>query len=128
MTPLTAKQRALLEFIEQRSEQDGIVPSYQEMMEATNLKSKSGVHRIILALESRGFIRRRPAAARCLEIIRGSSSQSIVHIDVVCNERGDVIKAYSDRQALVTLVTLFSETSWKSENLPVHVRTLEAAQ
>ena len=67
---LTAKQRELLQFITVRLEQDGISPSFEEMKEALDLKSKSGVHRLISALEERGFIRRLPNRARALEVIR----------------------------------------------------------
>jgi repressor LexA len=67
---LTAKQRELLLFIDQRLKQDGISPSFDEMREALELKSKSGVHRLISALEERGFIRRLPNRARALEIVK----------------------------------------------------------
>ena len=67
---LTAKQRELLQFITVRLEQDGISPSFEEMKEALDLKSKSGVHRLISALEERGFIRRLANRARALEVIR----------------------------------------------------------
>ena len=55
---LTRKQHELLLFIQQRLEESGISPSFEEMKEALDLKSKSGVHRLISALEERGFIRR----------------------------------------------------------------------
>ena len=67
---LTAKQRELLHFITVRLEDSGISPSFEEMKEALDLKSKSGVHRLISALEERGFIRRLPNRARALEVIR----------------------------------------------------------
>ena len=67
---LTAKQHELIRFIHQRLEETGISPSFEEMKEALDLKSKSGVHRLISALEERGFIRRLPNRARALEIIR----------------------------------------------------------
>jgi repressor LexA len=67
---LTAKQRELLLFIDQRLKQDGISPSFDEMREALELKSKSGVHRLISALEERGFIRRLPNRARALEVLK----------------------------------------------------------
>ena len=67
---LTAKQRELLLFIDQRLKQDGISPSFDEMREALELKSKSGVHRLISALEERGFIRRLPNRARALEVVK----------------------------------------------------------
>ncbi|PZU15533.1 MAG: repressor LexA [Citromicrobium sp.] len=67
---LTAKQHELIRFIQQRLEDTGISPSFEEMKEALDLKSKSGVHRLISALEERGFIRRLPNRARALEIVR----------------------------------------------------------
>ena len=67
---LTAKQHELLLFINRRLEDSGISPSFEEMKEALDLKSKSGVHRLISALEERGFIRRLPNRARALEVIR----------------------------------------------------------
>ena len=67
---LTRKQRELLVFINQRIESDGVSPSFDEMKEALNLKSKSGIHRLITALEERQFIRRLPNRARALEILR----------------------------------------------------------
>jgi repressor LexA len=67
---LTAKQRELLVFIDDRLKQDGVSPSFDEMREALDLKSKSGVHRLISALEERGFIRRLPNRARALEVLK----------------------------------------------------------
>ena len=67
---LTAKQRELLVFINQRIRETGVSPSFDEMKEALDLKSKSGIHRLITALEERGFIRRLPHRARALEILR----------------------------------------------------------
>lgn len=67
---LTRKQHELLRFIQVRLEGTGISPSFEEMKEALDLKSKSGVHRLISALEERGFIRRLPNRARALEILR----------------------------------------------------------
>src|SRR3982751_4891770 len=67
---LTAKQRELLMFVNQRLGETGISPSFEEMREALDLKSKSGVHRLISALEERGFIRRLPNRARALEVVK----------------------------------------------------------
>ena len=67
---LTAKQHELIRFIQQRLEETGVSPSFEEMKEALDLKSKSGVHRLISALEERGFIRRLPNRARALEVIK----------------------------------------------------------
>ncbi len=67
---LTRKQMDLLNFIHQRLQQDGVPPSFDEMKEALDLRSKSGIHRLITALEERGFIRRLPHRARAIEILR----------------------------------------------------------
>jgi len=67
---LTAKQRELLLFIHDRLGESGVSPSFDEMREALALKSKSGVHRLISALEARGFIRRLPNRARALEVVK----------------------------------------------------------
>lgn len=67
---LTAKQHELIRFIQQRLEETGISPSFEEMKAALDLKSKSGVHRLISALEERGFIRRLPNRARALEVLK----------------------------------------------------------
>jgi repressor LexA len=67
---LTAKQRELLLLIHDRLGETGVSPSFDEMREALALKSKSGVHRLISALEERGFIRRLPNRARALEVVK----------------------------------------------------------
>ncbi len=67
---LTPKQHELIRFIQQRLEVTGISPSFEEMKDALDLKSKSGVHRLISALEERGFIRRLPNRARALEVVK----------------------------------------------------------
>ena len=67
---LTRKQYELLTYIHQRLLADGVSPSFDEMKEALKLKSKSGIHRLITALEERGFIRRLPNRARAIEVIK----------------------------------------------------------
>ncbi len=67
---LTKKQLDLLEFIHKRMQKDGVPPSFDEMKMALNLRSKSGIHRLITALEERGFIRRLAHRARAIEILR----------------------------------------------------------
>lgn len=67
---LTAKQHQLLIFIDDRLKASGVSPSFEEMKEALDLKSKSGVHRLISALEERGFIRRLANRARALEVLK----------------------------------------------------------
>ena len=67
---LTRKQHELLCFIHDRLGETGVSPSFEEMKDALDLKSKSGVHRLITALEERGFIRRLPNRARALEVVK----------------------------------------------------------
>lgn len=67
---LTKKQLDLLEFIHKRVQADGVPPSFEEMKDALDLRSKSGIHRLITALEERGFIRRLAHRARALEIVK----------------------------------------------------------
>ena len=64
---LTRKQLDLLEFIHKRLSRDGVPPSFDEMKDALDLRSKSGIHRLITALEERGFIRRLAHRARAIE-------------------------------------------------------------
>ena len=67
---LTKKQLELLSFIDTRLKRDGVPPSFDEMKDALSLRSKSGIHRLITALEERGFIRRLPHRARAIEIVK----------------------------------------------------------
>lgn len=67
---LTKRQHELLMLIDRRLREDGVSPSFEEMKDAVGLKSKSGIHRLISALEERGFIRRLPNRARALEVLK----------------------------------------------------------
>lgn len=67
---LTSKQQELLTFIHNRLDEGGVSPSFEEMKDALDLRSKSGIHRLINALEERGFIRRLPNRARALEVLK----------------------------------------------------------
>ena len=73
---LTKKQSELLRFINERLKEAGVPPSFDEMKDALDLRSKSGIHRLIMALEERGFIRRLPNRARALEVLRLPESSS----------------------------------------------------
>ena len=77
---LTKKQKNLLLFINKKLRSSGVSPSYEEMKESLNLKSKSGIHRLISALEERGFIRRLPHKARALEVIKLPETASVSDI------------------------------------------------
>src|SRR5271157_3157616 len=75
---LTKKQSELLRFIHERLKETGVPPSFDEMKDALDLRSKSGIHRLIIALEERGFIRRLPNRARALEVLRLADSSTPV--------------------------------------------------
>ncbi len=92
---LTAKQRELLLLIHDRLGETGVSPSFDEMREALDLKSKSGVHRLISALEERGFIRRLPNRARALEVVKlpdASAPASAAARPVVLSAANDTIE------------------------------------
>ena len=80
---LTVKQRELLLFIDEKLKESGVSPSFDEMREALELKSKSGVHRLISALEERSFIRRLPNRARALEVLRMPELAPIASANVI---------------------------------------------
>ena len=89
---LTKKQLDLLEFIHKRVQRDGVPPSFDEMKEALDLRSKSGIHRLITALEERGFIRRLAHRARALEILKlpdSMQSRSAFSPRVIDGDRPD---------------------------------------
>ena len=74
---LTKKQSELLRFIHERLQEAGVPPSFDEMKEALDLRSKSGIHRLIMALEERGFIRRLANRARAIEVLRLPKSATV---------------------------------------------------
>ncbi|HEX2843015.1 transcriptional repressor LexA [Hyphomicrobium sp.] len=74
---LTSKQKELLLFIHERMQADGVPPSFDEMKDALDLKSKSGIHRLITALVERGFIRRLPHRARAIEVLKLPESSTL---------------------------------------------------
>src|ERR1700736_3314658 len=87
---LTQKQFELLRFIHERLKEKSVPPSFDEMKDALNLRSKSGIHRLITALEERGFIRRLPNRARAIEVIKlpelaasGHASRSVFTPSVI---------------------------------------------
>jgi repressor LexA len=74
---LTKKQSELLRFIHERLQESGVPPSFDEMKDALDLRSKSGIHRLIMALEERNFIRRLPNRARAIEVLRLPESATV---------------------------------------------------
>lgn len=90
---LTKKQHQLLMFIHERMQSDGVAPSFDEMKLALALKSKSGIHRLIGALEERGFLRRLPHRARALEVVKlpenaAASDTSSIPSNVIAGKFG----------------------------------------
>ena len=73
---LTKKQHELLLFLQERISQSGVTPSFEEMKNKVGLKSKSGIHRLISALEDRGFIKKLPFKARAIEILKSPNIRS----------------------------------------------------
>ena len=82
---LTVKQQKLLQYITSQVSKNGISPSFDEMKNALELKSKSGVHRLVGALEERGFIRRLANRARAIEILRNSDGSKYTEFDIMVN-------------------------------------------
>ena len=93
---LTAKQHELLHFIQERLDSSGISPSFEEMKEALGLKSKSGIHRLISALEERGFLRRLPNRARALEVLKVPEAAK----PVLRNDRDNIVPLRKPAPAL----------------------------
>ena len=83
---LTKKQHELLRFIHERLKEQGVPPSFDEMKDALDLRPKSGIHRLIMALEERGFIRRLPNRARALEVVK--LPESAVPVSAAPAQRG----------------------------------------
>ena len=90
---LTKKQKQLLNFISTFQSRNGVTPSYEEMKDALALKSKSGIHRLILALEERGFVKRLAHKARALEIIK----DGITNLDVSSHRKNVVIADFKEQ-------------------------------
>ena len=111
---LTKKQKNLLLFINKKLRSSGVSPSYEEMKESLNLKSKSGIHRLISALEERGFIKRLAHKARALEVIKLPETASANDIyDVLINHSGPLISE-SGIKTKDELLELSNKTSIKT--------------
>ncbi len=111
---LTRKQLELLTFINKRLQRDGVPPSFDEMKAALDLRSKSGIHRLITALEERGFIRRLPHRARAIEIVKlpdsldtGSNARrGGFEPEIIDGDRPDVDPPRGAREVHVSAVDL----------------------
>jgi repressor LexA len=109
---LTRKQHELLMFIHERIKETGVSPSFDEMKEALDLASKSGIHRLITALEERGFLRRLPHRARALEVVKlpqqatsaaPAQGRQAFKPQVIAGERNAVPPAANDSRELSVL-------------------------
>ena len=111
---LTRKQLDLLNYINKHLNKDGIPPSFDEMKEALDLRSKSGIHRLITALEERGFIRRLAHRARAIEIVKLPDS-------LETNNKVAELKANSSKSSSIKLETdaKYLRSSVHAEELPV---------
>ena len=111
---LTKKQKNLLLFINKKLRSSGVSPSYEEMKQSLNLKSKSGIHRLISALEERGFIKRLAHKARALEVIKLPETASANDIyNVLLNHQGPLISE-SGIKTKDELLDLKNKTSIKT--------------
>ena len=98
---LTKKQKNLLLFINKKLRSSGVSPSYEEMKQSLNLKSKSGIHRLISALEERGFIKRLAHKARALEVIKLPETASAN--DIYNSFSPSVIKGGLDEEQIILM-------------------------
>ncbi len=117
---LTRKQHELLMFINERLGADGVSPSFDEMKDALNLRSKSGIHRLVTALEERGFIRRLPHRARALEVLKLPESLVPATIEAPRDEPGVLRPDFTGKGAKVGRVPVVASGS--SESLPLYGR------
>lgn len=106
---LTKKQHELICFISDRLAETGVSPSFEEMKDALDLKSKSGVHRLISALEERGFLRRLPNRARALEVVK-------------MPERGEPKKAATPKSTVVAMPRPAPQPANDVIEIPLHGR------
>jgi repressor LexA len=100
---LTKKQHELLSYIDKQLKSKGVPPSYDEMKDALGLASKSGIHRLILALQERGFIRRLPHKARALEVLKHPENK--LHNEISAESDSNVIHGEFDKISAPQLPT-----------------------
>ncbi|SEF95979.1 repressor LexA [Methylobacterium sp. 190mf] len=121
---LTRKQLDLLRFIQSRMQECGVPPSFDEMKDALDLKSKSGIHRLITALEERGFLRRLPNRARAIEVIRipESLTQAAPATQAPAEPRRftpSVVEGGKSKQPLAPASTRMIDESGRAISIPV---------
>ena len=120
---LTRKQHDLLNFINKHLTKDGIPPSFDEMKEALDLRSKSGIHRLITALEERGFIRRLAHRARAIEIVKLPESLNTnnkvaqLHTNLTANSSGKVDADSQQLQPSWIAIQTFQATFLSAMNI-----------
>ncbi len=125
---LTKKQKELLDFLKDYISSNQISPSFEEMKEAVNLKSKSGIHRLITSLEQRGFIKRLKHKARAMEIIEKVSNNNTTLIESIsiplvgAIAAGEAIEAIENTNDFISIPT--SMTSPNSKYFGLKVRGL----
>mgnify|MGYP001161016341 CR=1 FL=1 len=115
---LTRKQHELLTFINQRLNNTGVPPSFDEMKTALGLQSKSGIHRLIIALEERGFIRRLPHKARALEVIKQPQNTPLKQNDAA-EFKPQLVHSSSDKNSQL-LEDDFDQEKKSSISLPFY--------
>ena len=101
---LTHKQKNMLATLIEHFEQNDVPPSYQELCEKLNLRSKSGIHRLITGLEERGYIRRLPNRARALEVVRNPDGSRVSHYGKTKEGGGNTSASESDSTIGVPLI------------------------
>ena len=111
---LTAKQNQLLHYIAERLNESGVSPSFDEMKDALGLKSKSGIHRLIKALEERGFLGRLPNRARALEVLKMPDTS------ISTDEQSNVVRPSFGKAALSSVPT--SNADSNQVEIPLHGR------
>lgn len=114
---LTSKQHQLLVFIEERLAENGVSPSFDEMKDALGLKSKSGIHRLVTALEERGFIRRLPNKARALDVVRHANGTP-----VVADDRDKVLSSRASEEQVIPFPARQAVASSEQMDIPLHGR------
>src|SRR4051812_4876735 len=114
---LTRKQFELLRFIHERLKEAGVPPSFDEMKDALDLRSKSGIHRLITALEERGFIRRLPNRARAIEVIK--LPESVAHGIAGARTRGFTPSVIEGNLGRVRAASPEDEGSGRPVTVPV---------
>ena len=111
---LTKKQKNLLIFINKKIRSTGVSPSYEEMKNSLNLKSKSGIHRLISALEERGFIKRLAHKARALEVVKLPENASAHDLFDILKDHGEPLISESGIKNDKDILNIKNKTNIKS--------------